>query len=328
MQGNYAHWIEQTLLQQLWPANSDRIRTALGSALEAINDLDIDQAAYGNLFLEQLPERVRGLIIKDDPEFAQRCGYRAEQVFSIGSELNLLDRSLFAVSAEVLSTKSEKTILDMSDREMLVDYEEGSERINLTWLDESGRKQEASMPDLCLLSPTAEIRHSVFERIIARLGPTFDSNGEMYDSILRGVPDFSTLSIIFDESSNGIASIQENTAEKILRSQPMALVDFVPQSMAYYERFVGPVAIDQDSSAYMNETLAQYRAALFDRDLAKALEICCLGAVHDDLSPGQWLALVEDDVLWSALNSSNFQLSPLVCLERSINPAQEDPLSG
>ena len=160
----------------------------------------------------------------------------------------------------------------------------------------------------------AEIRHSVFERIIARLGPTFDSDGEMYDSILRGVPDFSTLSIIFDESSNGIASIQENTAEKILRSQPMALVDFVPQSMAYYERFVGPVAIDQDSSAYMNETLAQYRAALFDRDLAKALEICCLGAVHDDLSPGQWLALVEDDVLWSALNSSNFQLSPFSLL--------------
>lgn len=253
-------------------------------------------------------------MIKDDPEFAERCGYRAEQVFSIGSELKLLDLRLFSLSAEVLSTKSEKTILDMSDREIIVDYDEGIEGIKLTWADDSGRKQEASMPDLCLLSPTAETRRTVFERIIARLGPTFDSDGEMYDSILRGVPDFSTLAIIFDESSNGVASIQENTAEKILSGQPMALVDFIPQSTAYYERFVGPVPIDQDASTYMNETLAQYRAGLLERDLARALEICCLGAVHDDLSPGQWLALVDDDMLWSALNLSKCHLSPFSLL--------------
>lgn len=50
LQEHYAHWIEQTLLQQLWPANTNRIRAALASAREAINDLDIDRTAYGNLF--------------------------------------------------------------------------------------------------------------------------------------------------------------------------------------------------------------------------------------------------------------------------------------
>ena len=49
----YGAWIEQSVLQPLWPANADRIEVALNSARDAILSLDIDQAAYGNLFSGQ-----------------------------------------------------------------------------------------------------------------------------------------------------------------------------------------------------------------------------------------------------------------------------------
>ena len=81
---------------------ADRIRAALMHSKEAIASLEVSQAAYGNLFLEQLPDKARALIIRDDPEFAEKCGYRAEQVFSIGPSLQLVDRNLFGATAEAL----------------------------------------------------------------------------------------------------------------------------------------------------------------------------------------------------------------------------------
>ena len=64
----YAEWIEQSVLHPLWPANSDRIAWALSSARDAIVSLEeIDQAAYGNLFLAGLPDGC--------PPPHDKCGY-------------------------------------------------------------------------------------------------------------------------------------------------------------------------------------------------------------------------------------------------------------
>ena len=293
------------------PANADRLRAALASAKSAIESLDIDQAAYGNLFLEQLPEQARGMLIKDDPEFAERCGYRAERAFSIGSDLQLSDGSLFAATIEAFDTKGSAAVLDLSGIEVAVSSDNVSETVRLHWVDREGDEQEASMPDLCLLSPSKEVRQATFARLVTRLGPTFEGIGHVKDEISSNRPDMATLSMVLDASSNGMTAVQRNMAQKILGGQPMMQRDFVPESVTYFEQLVGPVPSHELAGSYMQGSLKEYRQELIGRDLQGGLHICCLGAVHDDLSPGQWLTEVDDDSLWVALEISRIWVQSL-----------------
>ena len=310
LQESYAQWLDQVVLQHLRPANADKIRAALANSKSAIESMDIDSTAYGNLFLDQLPEEARGLLIKDDPAFAERCGYRAERVFSIGSDLQVSDRNLFAAGIEALHAKSQTTVLDMSGVEISVRYDEAGESVRLHWVDQGGNKQEASMPDLCLLSRSEEVRQDTFARIAARLGPTFDAIDRVKEEIGSDPPELATLSMIFDANSNGVAALQRNMAQKIYSGQPMAQRDFVPESMSYFKQLVGPVPVGQVASAYMRDTLGRYRQELLKRDLEGGLHICCLGAVHDDLSPGQWLAELDDESVWTALETVESNFNP------------------
>ena len=307
---SYSQWLEQVVLQHLRPANADRIRAALASAQSAIQSLDIDQAAYGNLFLEQLPEQARGLLIRDDPEFAERCGYRAERVFSIGTDLQVADSSLFAAAIESFDAKGPATVLDVSGIEVNVSCDDAKENVLLDWINQDGDKQEASIPDLCLLSRREEVRQRTYAGLVTRLGPTLDWIDRVKDEISADRPRPATLSMIFDASSNGLAALQRSMAQKILGRQPMAQPDFVPESMSYFEQLVGPLPSGEPAESYMQEALKQYRQALLERNLQGGLHICCLGAVHDDLSPGQWLVQVDDDSLWAALESVEAGFNP------------------
>lgn len=309
-QERYSQWLEQVVLQHLWPANADRISAALASSKSAIDGLDLDQAAYGNLFLEQLPEQARRLLIRDDPDFAERCGYGTERVFSIGTDLQIAAWNLFEAAIEAFDEKGPVSVLDMSGVEVSVGCDQAGENIRLHWVDPNGDEQEASMPDLCLLSRKERIRQAAFARLATRLGPTFDAIDRVKKEIGSGRPELATLSMIFDANSNGLAALQRNMTQKITNGQPMVRRDFVPESMSYFEQLVGPVPVDEPAEAYMQESLTQYRQALLDRDLQRGLHICCLGAVHDDLSPGQWLAQEDDDSLWTALKSVESGFNP------------------
>ena len=310
LQESYSRWLEQFVLQHLRPANPDRIRAALVTIKSAIESLDIDLATYGDLFLGQLPERARGMLIREDPEFAERCGYRAERVFSIGSDVQVSDRELFSAAIEAFDAKRQSTVLDMSGTEVSVSYDEAGDNVRLQWIEQDGGQREALMPDLCLLSPRKEVRQATFARLVARLGPTFDPIDGLNEEISSKRPDFATLSMIFDGISNGMAAVQRGIAQKILGGQPMEQRDFVPDSVFYFEQLAGPAPVGEPAEAYMQGTLKQYRQRLLERDLQGGLRICCLGAVHDDLSPGQWLAQIDDDPLWDALESIESGYNP------------------
>ena len=57
-----------------------------------------------------------------------------------------------------------------------------------------------------------------------------------------------------------------------------------------------------------------YRKAMVERDLAGGLEICCLGALRDDLLPGEWIEGLDDDTVWEALASIDVQGNPISLL--------------
>ena len=307
---SYSQWLDQVVLQRLWPANTDRIRAALASSKDAIQSLEVDQVAYGNLFLEQLPERARGALIRDDPGFAEHCGYRAERVFSIGTDLQVSDESLFAATIEAFDEKRPATVQDMSGTKVTVSCDDAEEDVRLHWIDHDGDQQEASLPELRLLSRREEIRQAAFAGLVTRLGPTSDAIDRAKEEIRSGRPKPATLSMIFDAKSNGMAALQRSTAQKIRGRQSMVQGDFAPESMSYFEQLVGPVPGGEPTKTYMQEALKQYRQTLLERDLQGGLHICCLGALHDDLSPGQWLVQVNEDSLWAALEAVEPRFNP------------------
>ena len=101
---------------------------------------------------------------------------------------------------------------------------------------------------------------------------------------------------------------------KVLGGKAMGLGDFVPESLDYFERFVSPLPVDRDAQSFFLDALPQYRRGLVARNLTEGLRICCLGAVHDVLSPGQWISDEADDSVWEAIQGAGSGFNPFSLL--------------
>ena len=112
----------------------------------------------------------------------------------------------------------------------------------------------------------------------------------------------------------GISGTVYRLARKIAQQDPLAVEDVVPSSLDYWDRLCGPASSDSEPDAWIRDHLIPYRQHLLETDIARGLELCCLGAVHEDLMPGGWLEGTEDDVVWNALQSFDSTGNPIVAL--------------
>ena len=180
---HYTRWLERSVLEPLRPANADLIEKALASVREGISVLEDGQEMYGSLFLEQLPQAARRLVIAQDAEFARRCGFETNLVFSVGPDIKLVNSKLFAAAREVFATKQESVIQDVAGKNMLVDLQGDDQHVVVKWTDDEGVTQQAQVPDWALLSPNQEVRRDALGTIIDRLGPTTTDFRGLLDSI-------------------------------------------------------------------------------------------------------------------------------------------------
>lgn len=310
----YAEWIEQSVLQPLWPANSDRIEMALSSARDAILSLDIDQAAYGNLFLAGLPEPARRLMITGDPDFARKCGFKAERIFSIGTNIRLADTDLFRAAAQVYSTSVETPIRDIAGNDVLVSLDAKKQNIVIKWLDSDKQSKEISISRLSLASSNAETRLATLNTVIDDLGPTATDFRYLLVDIQSRQATHQELSLIFDEATNGVTAVQTTLIQKMQSGLPLSIRDLIPSSLDYFERFAGPRPDEEKPDTYLQERLVSYRRDLLSRDLRAGLDICCLGALMDELSPGKWVDDIDDNEIWNALSMCYTEGNPFSLL--------------
>ena len=299
---HYTRWLERSVFEPLRPANVDLIEKALASVCEGISSLESGQEVYGRFFLEQLPETARRLVIVQDAEFARRCGFEMNRVFSIGPDIRLVNSKLFAAARKVSSTEKESVVQDIAGKNVSVDLQDKDQHVVVKWTDDEGVPQQAQMPDWALLSPSREARGNALETIIDRLGPTATDFRELLDSITSRQLTDQELAAIFEESTNGVAAVQASLIQKIHQGSSFDATDLVPQALAYFERFVGPNPDAREPEAYFQDLLVPYRKALLNRNVRAGLEICCLGALRDDLTPGRWITDLADDVVWEALS--------------------------
>ena len=314
----YANWIENDLLQPLRPANADIVKKALFLAREAVTDLDIDididKTEYGRFFLDSLPSAARRLLINHDAEFARQCGIQIQRSFSIGTDIQIADSSLFGAARKVYATSAEESIEDLAGKEIVVGLDEESRHIVVKWLDAENAQQKVVINDLALVSPDPETRLAALREIHKRLGPTAKDVRRLCKALRSNAPSDAELAKLLDETVNGVAAKQYILLKKIDTGTSFRAEDIVPSSISYFERFCGPDPGSAEPEPYLREVLIPYRRALLTRDLAAGLDICALGALRDDLMPGQWVAELDNDSVWTALSSCDVKGNPFALL--------------
>ena len=311
---HYTHWIERSVLEPLQPANMNIIEKTLASARESISGLENDQEAYGNLFLQELPEAARGVVIGQDAEFARRCGFETRQIFGIGTDLKLVNSELFAAAREVLATNKERSVQDIAGKEVSVGLDMEDQNIVVKWSDPKSDPHRVTFPQLALLSPEREARIAALRSLIEQFGPTTpDFQGLLKDMETREA-NHQELSTIFNESANGVAALQASLIQKINRGTGFNVADIIPQSFSYFEQFAGPVPGAREPESYFYKVLIPYRKALLNRDVRVGIDICCLGALRDDLTPGLWVTAINNDAIWDAISSCGPESNPFSLL--------------
>ena len=310
---HYTNWIERSVLEPLRSANADIIEKSLTSVREAISALEKNPEAFGNRFLEQLPESARGAVISQDAEFARRCGFETRQIFRIGTDIKLVNSELFAATREVLATNKERAVQDNAGKEVAIGLDMEDQNIVVKWSGPTGVSHQATIPQLALLSPKRETRIAALLSLIERFGPTAPDFQVLLKNMETREANHQELSAIFNESANGVVALQASLIQKI-NSSGFSAIDVIPQSVSYFERFAGPAPDIRDPESYVREVLVPYRKELLRRNLRGGLDICCLGALREDLMPGQWVKAVDNDTLWGALSSCNAESNPFSLL--------------
>ena len=311
---HYANWIESSILHLLRPANKDMIGKALDIARDAISSIDIDQFAYGNLILEKLPEGVRQMMIHSDAEFAEQCGYRLKPILSIGTEIKLVCNDLFKTAEEVITSKKEKLIVDNEGNKVIVGIDEENLNIVVKRSDSKNATQQFLMPHLTLLSPDRKTRLLGLNLIIHDLGPAVINFQQLLEDIRSRKPSYQELSLLLDESTNGVMAFQSKMIHKIQHRMQLGVTAIIPQSTSYFEYFAGPNPYSQELEVYLPETLTSYRRDILSQNLGVGLDICCLGALRDDLSPGQWVVDFDNDTIWDAFPLCHAKSNPFSLL--------------
>ena len=297
----YASWLEGSILSELRPAHGTIIEEARDAAVETLDSAEKASALLGHLFLKQLPENLSNGVLSRHPRFAERSGFRLQQSISI-DDVEVGVPVLFKAVRKAFRTDKPVVVPDTGGRQSLtIESDASSGEVVVRW-EENGSARGARVPTLGILAPSREVRTRALQEAQQRYGPTFDLS-RFARTAQKGALRAKQASVVLAEGANGVARRQNDLADKLRTGGPLTIEDFVPLAAPYYERFCGPDPDGKDLEQYVPDVLIPYRKTLLERDLAQGLQICLLGALRDDLSPGEWTREAEREEVWEVLSS-------------------------
>jgi hypothetical protein len=221
-------------------------------------------------------------------------------------EAHVLMPSLLAAVRKLNSGNPEERLGFIGEGEATLRRDEGTFIVSVR---QDARVLNARLSFLGLASEDRADRTGAFEQAVEQLGPTADISRFRDIMDERPLAD-EEIDVIAHEIFGGIENIQSQFRERLADGEA-TLEDLIPESFEYYEKFCGPNPGDLNPGVYLGSVLPDYRRELLHRDLLRGLEICLLGALRDDLCPGQWLAAVDSDLLWNSLTTSQPELDPI-----------------
>lgn len=313
----YREWLKAWVIAPLRPANPELIENATSIAQATVEDLPAEhRQLFGTLFFEGLPEEQRAAMIAAHPAFARDCGFEFRRVLGFGHGIRVSEEVLCGAAKDVPRRSSATIPVDIEGvghTQAHLNAPDG-DGLLLKWTDRDGKAHQVGISELTLMRENRAARELVARELLKRFGPAIPRETQ---ALLEraGVRRLSTdeMSVLFREELTGVAAIQSRLVESVSAGQ-MMLGDLVPRSMFYWERFCGPIPRDEDPERYFTDDLIPYRRSLIKADVARGIDICCLGALRDDLSPGAWLEGIDDETIFYALGSVSPEGNPISLL--------------
>ena len=310
---SFADWVDASVLGPLRPANADVVEEALSSICNMVDERSDGSDIFGNVFLAHLPETARGFLLTHYPGRARRWGFETRTMFNFGPDVAIVDQELFTAARDVLSGVEQASVRSLEGHEVSLapDPDDGHIVLVCRGTEENIR---TNLPELAILSPDPRVRVTTLHAMLDRFGPTAPDMSRLRSELELREPDETELATIFREAASGVAAVQGALLRKIDSGQPFGMYDVLPQEITYFEGFVGPQPETRDPEKYVCDVLIPYRKSLLGRDLSRGLDICCLGALRDDLCPGQWIVDLDDDAVWQALTTCGADGTPISLL--------------
>ena len=270
-------------------------------------DIAAQAAEY---FLGQQPRLIRDRI-QSSASFGENLGLRAEPAILIGNRVTVSRDKLFSAVRRLLADNPEKGPIAVAEG-LQIDKRTGGGLV-LQLRRSNGELEERSFDKYLLFSTSSSARVRAIETVMAEVGPASpDFSSYISLAAQRELTDDEIAEILTVKSS-GVVATQAELGDRLAKG--IAVVhDLVPTNIDYFERFCGPDPGDLPPEVYLTSVLPDYRRELMCRDLRQGLDICLLGSLRDDLSPGRWLQDVGDEDLWSALKSCPSDADPFSLL--------------
>lgn len=307
-------WVQACVVDRLRPANADLIEEAVMTAFSTVARLEEHREIIGPLLLEGLPEALRDDLVAREPEFARDCGMELTKVIGIAGAIRMPETELVRAARSVFEEDSSAQVVDMSGKPVTVERVRDEGPLCLRWEDDELGTQRIEVPELTLVDPDSVARSRTLEVVRESLGPTAKLPPGLGKEVGSRTSSDGEISTVFREKSNGVAPVQGRLARKIATGLSLSLGDIVPDSLEYWDRFCGPSPEVLDAEAWLRGRLIPYRRELLKKDVAQGLDICCLGALRDDLAPGAWVEGMADDTLWEALQAVEVRGNPIALL--------------
>ena len=285
----YRTWVEGCVVDQLMPANADTIEEAVMTAFSTVARLEEHREIIGPLLLEGLPDALRDDLVAREPEFARDCGIELTKVIGIAGAIRVAEPELVRTARSVFEESSSAQVVDMSGKPVTVERVRNGGSLCLRWEDHELGTECIEIPELSLVGPDSVVRSMTLEVVLKTLGPTANLPSGLEKAVASRALSDEEMSAVFREKSRGVAAAHGQLARKIATGLSLSLSDIVPDSLEYWEGFCGPSPEGLDAEAWLRSRLIPYRHELLKKDIAQGLDICCLGALRDDLAPGAWV---------------------------------------
>ena len=310
----YVRWLENTVIPTLRCANANVIEHALDLMVNWISSSAKYHDYYGHIFLNRLPPRLAKNLLRRHQSLGVKWNFKMQRLiaFDLGPSVSM--SYLIECARQAFESRGRVHFSDNQGRQGTVYVGDDIRSVLVDWIDERGKQRSMHMPDLSLLSPSAEVRVHTARAIVRYLGATTGGMQNLIDDLASRTATDEEVGDVSNELVNGVKAVQEGLHRKVGNNENIEIDDLVPHSIEYFEQLIGPHVMELNPDGFIQDVVIPYRVKLLNLDLKSGLEIACIGFLSDTLAPGEWVKGFSNDDVWDALHGFDYTASPFVLL--------------
>lgn len=174
---------------------------------------------------------------------------------------------------------------------------------------QNGAGDQAALPELALLDPSASVRQCGYNHILQRSRPCWPRAKDWELILLDRTLDDSEFGRMLDETQ-AIGEPRILAIQEIVRRGRFGASDIVPADRTYYESLIGPMPDGLESVNFVQSHLMPHLKEVLARDPGWGLRCIQIANLDDLIDPAQLCAEISNEVLFAAFGNIGAGTSP------------------